>query len=423
MSKRKSLVMCVVLGLLAASIGLSTASAKPDQQRVQLRLLYPSGGGQAAMEIIVKNFERVYPNIDVQEQYLPSTSITPLLMTQFQGGNAPDIFPLNNGRASVDSVWLLADEKRLLDLSGRKWNKRIPPGVRASVMRQGKVYAWPAFVNTFAVIYNNELFSQLGLKVPTRFSEVLAMCAKINAAGKIPFVQAWGNVAAGSIVGRQRAVQHVYAVDQKWNEKRLQNKVTFAGSPLWRRAIQSVVDMKNAKCFQEGAAGTSRPQQYSLFARGDAVMSFVAASELTNFTAINPNLKVTMFNMPGDTPKQARLLSAPSVVLAASAATQYPAHVRTFIDFFAREKQSSLFATVSGAISVLDAKKAKVPEYMKRHLAPYFASGNIQADLESTWGHPLVFETYRQGVLGLFTGQTTVDGILAEMDRVWNTRN
>jgi raffinose/stachyose/melibiose transport system substrate-binding protein len=421
MGRKKRIYVAIALGVAALTVGLSAASAKPKAQ-ITLTLLGSTGGGQAATEIMVKNFERVYPNINIQDTYVDTATEMTLLLTQFQAGNAPDIFPLNPGGGTVIGIWPLATAGRLLDLTGRPWQKRIFPPALSEVSccgnGKGKIYGWPAVLNPFATIYNNDLFKQLGLSVPKKFSDVLAMCRKIVAAGKIPFVQAFGNVADGSIVGRPSAAEFVYSADPSWNTKRAKGQVTFASSPLWKRAIQSIVDMKDAGCFQPGANGTSRAQKYALFATGQAVMTETVGSEIPNMTAITPSLKVTMFNLPPDDAKNAVGVAIPSTIWSGNAATAHPKEVRLFIDFLAREKQSSLFAKVAASIAPLDLKKGKLPDYMKQYMGPLFATGKAYGDFESTW--PLgVFEAYRQGILGLFTGQTTVDSILANMDTVW----
>ena len=52
--------------------------------------------------------------------------------------------------------------------------------------RQHKIYALPLGYNLQGLMYNTDLFASLGLKEPTTFNELLALCGKIRAAGKIP---------------------------------------------------------------------------------------------------------------------------------------------------------------------------------------------------------------------------------------------
>jgi raffinose/stachyose/melibiose transport system substrate-binding protein len=402
--------------LLALSLPSAFAGRR---EAVTLTMLMPTTT-QVAQDIVNKNFERVYPNIHIETQYLPASSITNLLLAQLQAGNAPDMFLTRLGNSDVNGVWNLAAAGRLLDLTGRAWQKRMLPSGKALLTYKGRVYGWPLTIYTNSVWYNLDLFKQLGLKVPTQFSDVLALCRKVAAAGKIPFSQSFSDNATGIILGRQRFEQYVYSVDPNWNDKRARKQVTFASSPLWRRALQSIVDMKDAGCFQAGAQGTSRPQSFGIFARGESVMMVGASTELPQITAITPSIQIGMFNLPPDNPKNAVAVAVPGVVISANAATRYPAQVKTFIDFIAREQQDSLFARVAGGLSTLDIKKQNLPGFMKAGLGPLFKAGKIRSGDEASWPSPAIFpQGYTSGILGLFTGQTTVDSILAKMDQLW----
>jgi raffinose/stachyose/melibiose transport system substrate-binding protein len=395
------------------------ASARPKAD-VTLTMLMPTTY-QFATDIMNKNFERVYPNINIQVQYLPSDQLSTLLVTQLQAGNAPDLFFTKPGNAAVNGVWPLGQAGKLLDLTGRKWQPRIyPPAKRLATVGK-KVLAWPGVIIPYGIVYNVDLFNQLKLKAPKTFADVIALCKQITAAGKVPFAQAWSSVTAGQIVGRERMVADVYGADPSWNTKRAKHQVTFAGSAAWHQALQSIVDMKNANCFQPGATGTSRPQQYALVANGTAVMSVMSAPELPNVTAVNPSIKLRMMNLPPDNGSKPTVTAATTYMISANAATSHPQEAKTYIDFVAREKQNSLFARVSYGMAPLDVKKGALPDWASP-LKPIFNPAKIKGgDAEADWPNTRVFiEGLATGIVGLITGQTTIDGVLAKMDDLWD---
>jgi raffinose/stachyose/melibiose transport system substrate-binding protein len=411
----------IVTGLaIAAMLALAAAAAAQKRDTVTIRVLMPTTS-QAAEDILVANFQRVYPNVKVSTEYLSSATITTLLLTQIQAGNAPDVFYVGAGNQNPASIWPLAQAGRLLDLTGRKWNRRIYAPGRSAVTWNGKVYGWSLTVAPYALLYNADLFKQLGLKLPTRASDLLALCRKITAAGKVPFVQGFGDIAEAGIFGRALYGSYVYGRDPKWDTKRARKQVTFATSAVWRRALQTFLDMKDAGCFQPGAQGTSRPQQYAMFAQGGAAMTVAAATELPNIVTVNPNLKYAMASFPGDAPKDTLVMAPPVTTIAGYAATQHPGEVKSFIDFIAREQQSTLFAKISGAIAPLDAKKNILPDYMKAGLGPFFKAGRLEVAHDPLWPSASIYDTaYRQGIVGLLTGQSTIDTVLANMDKLWD---
>lgn len=418
MSERRiiGLLACVAAALV---VGLPGASAKPTEV-VTLRLMWATAL-QGATDIMIKNFERVYPDIKIDVQYLAPSAIEPLLLTQFKAGSAPDLFFIKAGRIRSNGVWPMAEAGYLLDLGGSKWEKRVYPPMKPFVKWNGKTYSWPMGVIPYGVLYNVDLFNQLGLKVPTRFSEVLAMCRKINAAGKIPFIQGFNDSGTTSIVSHILVANDVWSVDAKWNEKRLKKQVTFATSPGWRTLFQSVLDLKNADCFQTGAAGSSRAQIYARMANGEAVMTMEAASDIPNILAVNPNIHMKMMNLPPADPKNATLSLITTPLISGNANTKYPAQVRTFIAFLAREQQSALYARVSQSLSSLQIKKLQLPDWMKPNLTALMKAGKFADQNEAAWPVATVWDTgIAASIQGLITGQLTVDDALAKADQLWD---
>jgi raffinose/stachyose/melibiose transport system substrate-binding protein len=83
-------------------------------------------------------------------------------------------------RALIDSGALLPLDKYLPSLP-----KFYGP-VMKSLTYKGHVYGIPMDLNTLSIAYNTSLFAKLGLKVPTTFAQLIALAAKIRAAGDQP---------------------------------------------------------------------------------------------------------------------------------------------------------------------------------------------------------------------------------------------
>jgi raffinose/stachyose/melibiose transport system substrate-binding protein len=266
-----------------------------------------------------------------------------------------------------------------------------------------------------------DLFKQLGLSIPTSFSQVLSLCQRINAAGKVPFAAGWKDVSTANIWVPHRAAQYVFNTNPTWNVDRAKGKTTFATSPSWQQALQSIVAMKESNCFQPGAQGSARAQAYTMFGLGNAAMIVIAAAELPNIVATNPAFKYELFNLPGDNPKTAIEYAPTSVGIGANAATQHPDQVKTFLAFITREQQSRLYAKVGGGIAPLDLKKALLPAYMAP-ISALIKAGRYDGSHHGGWPNVRVFdEALAPCVLGLMTGQTTVASCLAAADTAWDS--
>src|SRR3954453_7265295 len=89
-------VRFLLMVALAAIVALAPPIASGSSKSVTLRLLFPTVA-QSATDILIANFERQFPDIQISPQYLPSDQETQLLVTQFQAGNAPDIIMAQPG--------------------------------------------------------------------------------------------------------------------------------------------------------------------------------------------------------------------------------------------------------------------------------------------------------------------------------------
>jgi raffinose/stachyose/melibiose transport system substrate-binding protein len=412
-------VAVVMVAALSVAVSLTSASARSTD--TTLKLLETNTTGQA-WPILIANFKRVYPTIDVEGTYLPGNQLTTLLLTQLQANNAPDIFHVNAGGGTPTNVWPLAAQGKLLSLDGSPWIKRIFPPLKKWMSYNGHVYGMPGSIYSTGIFYNKDVFSQLGLKIPTKFADVPPMCRKIRAAGKVPI--AIGLDASGAsnatLWSQMLMTQWVYSVDPNWTEKRLAKKVTFSSSPLWQKALQRFVDLKDAGCFTEGAQGTGLPQQNTAFATGQAAMTLLASVQLGALLQVNPNLKYGMFAFPADTAKATVIPIGSAITLVINKSSLNIDAAKKFVNFMARPKQAALIARITGGIEPFAASKGDVAPFLSA-MAPLFKQGKTMLQPFAGWpNNNMIFGTVFPGFQGLFSGQKTPAQILQDMDTTWD---
>jgi raffinose/stachyose/melibiose transport system substrate-binding protein len=414
-------VLLLVLGTAAALVAALAASARGHAQ-VTLRMLNVTQQ-RPGMDAMVANFERVYPNIKIEVDYPEATTYPSVLLTQVQAGNAPDLMSVGAGASAAFAVYALGSQGKLLDLSSSPWKKRIPQAWRKFVTVKQRIYGFPTGYNLVGMVYNKDLFQQLQLQVPKTFGELLTLCGKIRAAGKIPIAAGFAGVAASVNMANILMNEFVYNKDPNWTLERIQHKVTFAGSPLWQRAYNAVVQMRDANCFNPAPAATSTPQQYAMVASGQAVMMPASTQETAALAAINPNLNSGLFVLPADNAADTVVPSGVGqLTFAVSKDTKHPKEARMFIDFLARPKQNSLYAKLNGIVAGDDFRKGLLPAGVEAGTVRLAKAGRIVAAAPPGWPRPdlglfapgLVFQ-----IAGLFTGQKTPDQILQTEDTLW----
>jgi raffinose/stachyose/melibiose transport system substrate-binding protein len=423
--------LLVVVAALSVLVLVAAVAASAKRQATVTLTLMTSTQAKAGLDVMIANFERVYPNIQVQANYVDATTYPTLLLTQLQAGNAPDIFFIQLGSASAYGVWALGAQNRLLNLSGSPWVKRLLPSVRkfaSGGAKQGhKVFAFPQGYNLQGLMYNKDLFASMGLTEPKTFSDLLALCGKIKAAGKIPIAAGFASLNAQIQILQMMMIPFVYSPDPNWTLKRVTHKVTFASSSSWQAVMNDIVAMNNAGCFEPQPAATNQNTQYAMFANGQAVMMPMSSQEIPVITGINPNIKLAHMPFPGINASDTVVdISTAMLNAVGNAATQHPNEVKTFINFIARPKQDALWAKVSGVVTATDLASGNLPPQAVANptMTVLAKAGKIIYAPPTGWPSPqkgLFIPQFITQLPGLFTGQKTPDQILQNEDALWDS--
>jgi raffinose/stachyose/melibiose transport system substrate-binding protein len=421
--RRRVVVVAAIAAIAAVSsvVAASPAtSASPSGSfSMVMNLAYKPG-----FDVLIGNFNRVYPNIKVNPTYLSVGGNTPfatVVPTELSAGNAPDVIWTIGGVGGPTYTQVLAKAGYLDPLDGRPWVKRVPAVSKPSYMVGKHIYASELGTSVLSLItYNKDYFRAHGLTVPKTFSQLLTLCRTISAQGKIPI--SWGAqtpaVNANNIIAL--AAGTVFRKDPTWFNKRLANKTTFASTPGWHRAVQMVLDLKNAKCFNPGAQSVDFAHMANEFASGNAVMLWTVPILLGSVLQLNPDIHFGMFPPPVDNAGDSQVTLQPQGGLSlnkkASPAAKKAA--LTFIDFVAREKQSRLFAKINFLISPFDVLKSNLPTAYA-DLTPWFKGGKVINTITTRFPNTQFATLFGTSAQGLFTGQKTANDVLADMDKAF----
>jgi raffinose/stachyose/melibiose transport system substrate-binding protein len=404
--------VCVVFAL---ALGASQASPAGNDSVTISMLAFTTN--EPAFQVLIPNFERVYPNITVNATYVSSGTAITLEPTELATGSAPDLITTFPGSETPYSVCRLATTGYLAPLVKVPWAKRSLPTM-TSLSKCGPVlYVFEPQIAPYGVFANNTLFAKLGLKVPQTFAQLLDVCRKAKAAGTTAMILDGSNTA---MFTRALAVPLVYAQDKHWTAKLKAGTATFDGSPGWRQTLQEFVDMNSAGCFQPGATATTEGGAEADFAEGQGLM-FADHSGLKGaIDSLDPQFAYSFAPFPaGTSPDQiATFLHISSgLSINAHSSAQNQAAALTFINFIARPKQNALYTQATGGVTSYQFLKGQLPGFMSA-FAPVVAHDRYIVDPAGPW-MGTVGLAEAQDSLGLLTGQTTVDSTLNAMDAAW----
>lgn len=120
-----------------------------------------------AMEQLIEDFNKEYPNIKVNITLTPFDQYFTKLQTQAAGGELPDVFWMNG-----PNVQLYASEGMLEPLTSLIDSDAIDPANYPSAMNdlytfEDSMYAVPKDFDTIGLWYNTRLFEEAGVEIPT----------------------------------------------------------------------------------------------------------------------------------------------------------------------------------------------------------------------------------------------------------------
>jgi raffinose/stachyose/melibiose transport system substrate-binding protein len=413
-------IWALAVPLAVASIAAAQPAGAAESASLKLAAL---SSYQVGFDKLIEAFEAEYPNIDIEATYYEAgQAYATTIPTQFAGGSGTDLVFVLAGQARPYSVTPFAAAGYLADLSGASWVSSMYAPTKSLYEHDGAVRARDLGIAPLALLsYSKEYFAEHSIAIPTTFDELLGVCAQIKAKGTIPIAWAGGSAVVNANNVATLAGSTVLADDPDWLAKRAAGEVTFAESEGWRRAVQHLADMIDGGCFSPGASGVPLAEMVTQFATGQSAMMFTSGILNGQVLKQTPDLKIGLFPPPGDVAEDTRVIVQPSGGMAVWTGAKSTEAANLFLDFISREDQAVVFARASQVISPAEATAGNLPG-LYADLASYFDKGQVLSDPTAIWPNTDMNSNFGESLQGLFTGQKTVDDVLADMDTFYDRK-
>ena len=282
----------LVLFLLVACTAGLFAGGTGEAKNVTLSIILNQTWNKEHFVPILKAYSAAHPNVTIDPQIIPDEQFTQLVKTRFATGDFPNIYWDSFGQ--IQQMFKVPD--LLTDLSAEPWVSRLVDV--SAVTDTGKVYGFPTSLPPVeGVVYNKKVFQQVGVTVPKTYNDLLAVCAKIRAAGIDPFTITAKDVWT---VGMWVVEMVPLAVKDKpgiWNDLNT-GKVKFDSIPAFTDAFQKmkqIVDMgyANKDMFSAGYdVGNDE------VANGQAAMEVQGEWAANDIVKKYPDAQVGLFPLP-----------------------------------------------------------------------------------------------------------------------------
>ncbi|SFT58101.1 raffinose/stachyose/melibiose transport system substrate-binding protein [Geodermatophilus amargosae] len=377
-----------------------------------------SGGQQNPWQLLADEYAQE-SGVQIETQGLPPDSYGLTMRTQLQGGNAPDVMMFSPGAGNANAVLPLAEAGYIEEL-GEESAALVPEGNEPLFEIDGKVYAQPTSIIPVGMVWNSSAASSAGVEVPEDEAAMLDACSTLAADGKSFLAIAGSAPPNMGLMAMAISATRVYAETPDWNEQRSAGDVSFADSEGWQATLQTIVDMNDAGCFQQGAAGGGFDAITQGLTQGTSLGAFVPGAAATELANASPGLDLQVQPFPAADGGDPFVLASPNYALSINASADEGAKeaAREFLAWMAEPENAARFVELQGGVAITGPDENLSPVY--EPLADLLTNGDYAPLPNLAWPNPGVYDALSTGVQGLLAGQGDVQSVLEGIDQAWD---
>jgi raffinose/stachyose/melibiose transport system substrate-binding protein len=375
---------------------------------------------ESPFQKLAEDYMKSHPDVKITFNPQPNDSYDQTLRTQLQAGNASDVVVTTPGSGQGRSILPLVDANFLEPLDDAA-KAQVPVGSEALFGKDGKVYGQAAEITVVGLVANDTAAKAAGVTAfPADFAALQDQCKTLASSGKSFFAVAGSAAPNTGLMAMSLAATRVYAEDPKWNEKRAAKETTFADSAGWKDALEAVVQLNDAGCFQKGAAGAGFDAITKGLASGTSLSGFIPAPSWKQLksAAADSDFNVRALPANGKADKGFVYASA-NYAFSINAASKNKEAAKAFLDWAAQPEQTKSFADIDGALPVNGLDKYDFNASAYKNVGDLIKDGKYGPLPNSQWPNSAVYDALATGVQGLITGQKNPDDVLKAMDAAW----
>ncbi|MDY3920376.1 MAG: extracellular solute-binding protein [Candidatus Limivivens sp.] len=282
---------CMALGVLGSGF---SAFAEESEVGGKLVIWEHTAQFEAPLKAVIEGFQEKYPDVEIEYQIKTSDQYYNLLQTAMQAGEAPDLF-WTNGTATTN-MQVYAEQGLLMDLTGKVDFSMYDGTSAMGICTVGdKIYATPtAEVGGRACFYNKAIFEELGLSVPTSFSEFEASLQTILDAGYVPIAFSGSDPWA--------ALFHfeplLAAMHLDWLDEYLEKGEVDVNDERVVEVYNKMLEWAEKGYYGVGYTGVDESGALLAFSKGEAAMCIEGTWNVQTIQENNPDLQLGAFQVP-----------------------------------------------------------------------------------------------------------------------------
>ncbi|WP_027346578.1 ABC transporter substrate-binding protein [Hamadaea tsunoensis] len=383
-ASRRTLLRGLGAAALLGSAGVSLAACGDDKPSadpnapVELSIFWWGGDARAkSTDAALALYTKAHPNVTFKKTWQANAGYYDKLATLTAGGNAPDIFQIDDGALSE-----YAERHQTLDLSAYKDSKKIdvskfPPSLVQYGVVDGAFAGVPTGENTPGMIYDETAITALGLAVPTTgmsWEDLITWAEQVT------------TKSGGKLYGTMDPSADYKAL---WIWLRQQGKQLYDGKKLgctaddvakWFDLWKGARDRKAAPPADIIHTANAGDVTKQLVVTGKAATSFLWANQVTELAKATKN-KLGVVAYPGDPSAQ---WARAAMYLSIYKGTKHADTAADVINFLVNSPDvGKLWGTDRGLSANTDVRAAVVPGLSDANAK---ASSDFETQLASKFG-------------------------------------
>ncbi len=395
-SKAIALALTGVMGasLLTGCGSSSTATdADTSTEKAQTQASTAANDGKTHVEFfnqkteivdilndLIAEYETENPTIKI-DLVTPADAST-VLTSRMASDDTPDIFTNWPNATFFEAV----DSGYVMDLSDTGIMDNVQEAAREQWKHDGGEYAATISYNCSGIWVNEELFEQAGItEKPSTWAELIEDCEKLKSAGITPFVTSGKET---SITDRALQVFLASSMGGAYEqfESDAAGKSVDAGAS-YAAGLQSMAEkmVQMISYSQDDVIGTDQDSATANFANGQGAMMIGGSWLNASITAANPDIKISMMPIPGDTAEETNTCAYPGdMALCIAKDSEVADEAVAFVKWMTSPEIATKYAEAEGNPSCINGVDY-VAEPLKELYAGYVTTGKFILNPDCDW--------------------------------------
>lgn len=367
--------------------------------------------------LAIKEKMKAEYDIDVEYEVIPDAQFTNLSQVRISTGEAPDVIHVN-----VPGAYTTYDApSTLLSLDEQPWMERLSLDSQILKADDEKVYSMPitGFSGVMGVIYNKDVFSDMGIEVPKTYDEFLNALNTVKNSEKgitplyLSFKDTWTSQIGPMIYFANALNENCDSVYDKLNI----NEQKFSDVAEYKQALSDFQKLFSDgfvnEDFSVGTYDTSKEK----VANGEAAMILSGEYAVNDIVTNWPDANIGMFPLPyNDVNKIMTAQYVYGLVIPKDAPDTEKA--KDFLNKVSQPEFLSLYLNANSVNSPFkDVSSDNINPVLQEMYDTYLNTGNyvVQVgDILSNFGSlndDIIFPAYAQLALG-----EDIDNIIGQID-------